>query len=237
MMRSMTQIRPKGDPTALPYAPQRDLANIYLPMLREVFNGLESENLPPFYKELFMQFNVTDVDIGQAVTVMTDAHTYFIRDQTVSSPADAFAKAGVGAIHPAIQHALFSRIGEVLTGGFFVALRDITLQGQQSPAYSTMAEMVAAGRQLSDRLSGRLADHPIDEVEQLRAMLNQNEQLISQLQRLLDSMTQAASHSAAVAAAAAPLVKFETDYKAGGILLRLRSAAYAVKQILSGKPL
>lgn len=168
-MHALNQIRPKGEPDAPPYAPQRDLANIYLPMLREVFTSLDQANWPPYFQQMFAQDGVTEEQLGQTVTVMVEAHRLFIRDRTVNSPIEAFVAAGINDLPPAARHALFSRIGEVVAGGFFMALRDVTMQGQLSPVHSSMADMIAAGRELSARLSGDLRVYEVTEIERMRA--------------------------------------------------------------------
>jgi hypothetical protein len=158
MQRSLHQYRPKGDPNGMIYAPQRDIANLYTPMLREVFQGLDENNWPPVLRAMFEAHGIDNDKLSAAVKVIVDAHRLFIRDRSISSPADAFAKAGIDTIDPIVKMAVFERLGEVMMGGFFVALRDVTEQGALSAVHTDFVDMLAAGRTLAEKLS----DHRIN---------------------------------------------------------------------------
>jgi hypothetical protein len=163
MKRSIYQYRPKGDPEGMPYAPQRDLAYVYTPMLREVFAGLDRENWSDYFREWLEAEGITEEDLGDGVKCFVEAHRMFIRDRSVSSPEEAFEKSGfIDLPHPA-RIMLFERIGEVVMGGWFIALRDVTMHGQMSPQAPDIAEFIAAGRMLAHRLSGH---SPREEDEQ-----------------------------------------------------------------------
>lgn len=189
MNRSVNQYRPKGDPNAAVYAPQRDLANLYFPMMTEVFKGLDKHNWNPFFQSLFDHAGITEDQLCNAVVVMIDAHRLFIRDRSVTCVEDAFTKAGVERLPDAVRYALFCRIGEVLCGGFFVALRDVTMQGQDSYCQADMNAMIAAGRALSERLSGKLASYATDAIELSRAEIDELRRLVQQLQDMNDQLT------------------------------------------------
>lgn len=186
MTRQVSQIRPKGDPSAAPYAPQRDLANIFLPMMRETFASLDAENWNDFFRELFVARGITEDGLGTIVPKFAEAYRLFIRDREVDSPAEAFARAGVTEEDDVIKYALFCRLGEVVTGGFFVALRDVTMQGHESPCATDMASMLAAGRELAVRLDGRIASYEVGEYETAIAGLEEKLRVIQQLQTLLE---------------------------------------------------
>ena len=186
MQRSVNQFRPKGDPSAPAYAPQRDIANIYLPMLREVFTSLDAANWGPFFQAWFEREGITEDQLGAAVTMMVEAHRLFIRDREVACPSEAFAKAGAD-VPEVVRQALFCRLGEVVTGGFFVALRDVTMQGQESPCHTDMAEMIAAGRVLAARLrgAGSLVYYGSAASEVAKADADEQRRLVAQLQDML----------------------------------------------------
>lgn len=180
-MRQVHQIRPEGDPSAPPYAPQRDVANIFLPMLREVFTSLDEKNWNPFFQRMFEQHGITEDQLGELVTKFMEAHRLFIRDRTVNSPADAFEQAGLTAAADPVKYALFCRLGEVVTGGFFIALRDVTMQGHESAVASDMATMIAAGIELAHRLDGVIASHPVGVYETAIATASERQRVIAQL--------------------------------------------------------
>lgn len=186
MTRQVNQFRPKGDPTASPYAPQRDLANIFLPMLRETFASLDAANWNDFFKKLFAAEGITEEDIGQLVPKFAEAYRLFIRDREVDSPMAAFEKAGITEEDATVKYALFCRLGEVVTGGFFVALRDVTMQGHESPCAADMALMLAAGRELAARMDGRVASYEVGDYETALASLEERLRVIQQLQGMLE---------------------------------------------------
>lgn len=189
MSRSVHQMRPDGQPGAMPYSPQRDLANIYTPMLREVFKGLDEEHWSPYIRQYFAEHGISEEDLGQAVTLVVEAHRLFIRDRAVASPAEAFEKAGANDLPTPIRMVLFSRLGEVLMGGFFVALRDVTMQGQKPPA--DFVELIAAGRTLANRLSRHdPADIEVEELEQLRAEVEETQRALDQAHSELEQRSQ-----------------------------------------------
>lgn len=189
MGRSIHQYRPRGDASGPIYAPQRDIANIYTPMLREVMMGLDEENWPPLFKELFASYNITQDDLSAAVRVLMEAHTHFIRDRNVKTPHDAFLAAGVDQLHPIVHMAIFQRLGEVMMGGFFIALRDVTQQGSQSAVHTDFVDMLAAGRYLAEKLSDHRWGTDYDlAVETARSDAEETQRALDQAQAEIESL-------------------------------------------------
>lgn len=186
--RSIQQYRPKGDVGAMPYSPQRDLANIYTPMLREVFAGLDEPNWSPPLREILNDYKITEAQLSETVTVFVEAHRLFIRDRTIDSPITAFERAGVMQLPAIVRLALFSRIGEVLTGGFFIALRDVTAQGALTPGHDDMTAMIGAGRAVASRLSGHRPKVLQDELERTKADVQETQRALEQSQQLNDAL-------------------------------------------------
>ena len=180
MTRSIHQYRPKGDPSAAPYSPQRDLANIYTPFLREVFQGLDEKNWSPFLREWFERDGVTEEDLGKAVTVFVNAHLAFTRDREVDSPWDAFERAGVNDLKPSVRAAIFERIGECIMGGWFIAVRDVTMQAHETPGHTDFVQMLAAGRELAHRLSGHTYQDRDTELEEAQADAEETKRVLGQ---------------------------------------------------------
>ena len=192
MHRSISQFRPKGDPEAFSYSPQRDLANIYLPMLREAFVGLEEENWDNETRARFEAAGILNEDLGAAVTAFMELHRLFIREQTVKTIQDAIEQSGLLQVAPVAREAMFSRLGQVVMGGWFIAVRDVTAQGSQSPVHTDFMEMLATGRVMAATLSGRdLREVPTSEelamelaVEDLREQNRISAQLSRQVSEL-----------------------------------------------------
>lgn len=192
MQRSISQFRPKGDPEAFSYSPQRDLANIYLPMLREAFVGLEEENWDSETRERFAAAGVLNEDLGEAVTAFMEVHRLFIREQTVKTIQDAIDQAGLMRVSPAAREAIFARLGQVAMGGWFIAVRDVTAQGSKSPVHTDFMEMLATGRAMAAKLSGRdLREVPTSEelaLELVTEDLREQERIAAQQTRRLSDL-------------------------------------------------
>lgn len=137
------------------YAPERDLAHLYSPMFVEVLNGLRTGNWSEAMREIIPE-PLTEEQLAEGAGCMTNAMDTFIRDDEVDSPLKAFAKAGFYKLPALVQLVLFARIGEVVTGGFAVALRDVTVRGDLPP--SGFMRMIAAGREFAAGFSGHTWD-------------------------------------------------------------------------------
>ena len=181
-VRHIYQFKPKQNPDGLVYVPQRDIAKIYNPMLREVFASLDEKNWSPDFKTLFKKNNVTQDDLAQATSVFLEAHRLFIRDRSVNSAVEAFVAAGVDRVNKMAIFALFSALGQVIAGGFFIALRDITTQGQLSSGHVEFVEMLGAGEAVFERLSGAKFKPLTVEKHVLAADVQEHKRVIAQLQ-------------------------------------------------------
>ena len=178
--RSILQYKPKGEADAPSYAPQRDIANLYSPMLGEVFAGLDRENWTDEIHDLFAQQGVTSEDIGAGVTALTAAHQSFIRDRSVANTTDALQAAGWFDVKPAVRIAIMYRFGLVLMGGFFIALRDVTQQGQPSAVHTDYVDMLAAGRQAAKDMSGDFDISDTSTVTSLEVQVDELKRVIEQ---------------------------------------------------------
>ncbi len=182
MQRSVHQYRPKGQPDAPAYAPQRDLAYLYAPMLKETFAGLDEPNWQDYFKGWLEATDVTEEDLGKGVGCFVEAHRLFIRDREVDTPEDAFEKAGFFDLPNPVRVLIFERLGEVIMGGWFVAIRDISVQGHESPEQQNIADFVAAGRQFAKRIGGHAPD---DNEQDLSMRLEVAEALIEEKDRVI----------------------------------------------------
>ena len=145
MTMSRMNMRPQGQPDAPGYSPHRDLAYVYPELMRTAFVLLDECNWTPEFCERMQELGITENDLAEGVEAFVKALDSFIRDPGIASPADAFRGAGFAAIKVDVQRVLFEKFGEVLTGGWFVAVRDVTLRGKLSDAATQMSAMLAAG--------------------------------------------------------------------------------------------
>lgn len=190
-MRSVQQFRPAGSPNMPMYSPQRDLANIYGPMVVEVLTGLSVEHLSPLFQG-WLEGKIVEEELAKAAQVLGEAHRLFVREPDVTTPSDAIDRAiqRYGEPCPQAMAILFARIGEVLMGGFFVAIRDVTTQGHLSSIHDSFMEMIAAGRELSQRLSGQLVENDVTQASKLAAEVEERSRVLGQAQRQLQEAQQ-----------------------------------------------
>jgi hypothetical protein len=144
--RSNINIRPKGQPDAQGYSPHRDLAYVYPAMMQEAFITLDEANWTDEFRAQMYKHGICEGDLAEGVRRFVEALNLFIREPDIKTPADAFRTTEFDKINSVVRNVLWTRFGEVLTGGWFVAVRDVTLRGQMSDAADVMADMLTAGR-------------------------------------------------------------------------------------------
>lgn len=169
--RSVVQMRPRNSsPDAMPYCPDRDLASLYVPAMREALWGLDQVNWRPFFKDWMDACGLTEETLGEGVRRFVEAHRFFTGHPEIKEPVEALARAGFTDMPPAVQAAIYFRIGEVITAGFFIALRDVTTKGDCPPNVSDIALTIASGRLMAERLTGQ-RKRPHESLEQLETQL------------------------------------------------------------------
>lgn len=138
-------MRPQGQPDAPGYSPQRDLAYVYPELMRTAFRLLDDCNWTPDLRIRMEQTETTEEDLSIGVERFVKALDLFLRDPSIKSPVDAYKATGFDAVSRVVQQVMFETFGAVLTGGWFTAVRDVTLRGRVSDAAELTAAMQAAG--------------------------------------------------------------------------------------------
>jgi hypothetical protein len=113
--------------------------------MRTAFILLDDCNWTPEFRSRMQAAGITEDDLAIGVETFVRALDLFIRDGEVTSPVDAFGKSGFARVRLEVQQVMFEKFGEVMTGGWFMAVRDVTLRGKMSDAATQTAAMVAAG--------------------------------------------------------------------------------------------
>jgi len=228
------------------YSPQRDLVNIYVPMMREVFSGLDQDNWAEPMKSLLEEAGVTQEQVAETVNVLTEAHRLYVRDAEVGSPAEAMARAIEGHnLHPLAQVAFFERVGVVVMGGFFVALRDVTMRGHESHIHADFVSMIAAGRAAATRLTGHEPQEFTEDRElRMRAEIEELQRILRQSQEDARKLTTATSEQVGKLknqldvvrdAAMADATKLEKLYGLRRYIKELRAAGWLRRLWMVGK--
>lgn len=138
-------MRPQGQPDTPGYSPQRDLAYVYPELMRTAFRLLDECNWTPDLRIRMEQSETTEDDLSVGVERFVKALDLFLRDPAIKSPVDAYKATGFDGVSRVVQQVMFETFGAVLTGGWFTAVRDVTLRGKMSDAAELTAAMQAAG--------------------------------------------------------------------------------------------
>lgn len=184
--RHVMQVRPRqGD--GPPYSPQRDLAWLYAPAMKEALVALDQVNWTEEMAEIITILGITEEDISEAVGKLTKAHRYMVNRRDVTEPVHALERACWYDVDPGARYLIYGRLGEVMLGGFFIALRDTSEYADESSQAVEIADFIAAGKLVMERGSGKV---PTD--LEISALSHHCHQLESRLQGCKDAL--AAAH-------------------------------------------
>lgn len=181
-MGASVQLRPRGLQGPM-YAPQRDLAYFFSPFVQEAMAGLLPEHRAPHICEAMSQLGVTDEDLAKTAEAFASAMQQIVHTDGIQTVYDALRQAGFFDIPMGARLLWLYRLGEVLTAGFFVALRDVTPRDDRTPKACGLAEMLGEARQFAAELGEKRRRRPRTSV--LQATISAKEAEIEELQRLV----------------------------------------------------
>lgn len=107
------------------YSPDRDLAYAFPSLARAALDQLAITNWKPWFADYFAFAGLTEADIGEAAVAFAKYFEYVCSPE-ISSPRQAFERAGWFELKSSAQVALFMKLGQVCTMAFYTAIRDIT---------------------------------------------------------------------------------------------------------------
>lgn len=174
------------------YSPQRDLAYIYAPAMSEAIVALDQVNWTDEIKEICTALKITEEDIARAAERLTEAHRFFVSHSDIKTPNDALERVDWYDVHPGARYLVYGRLGEVMLGGFFIALRDTSRFADESSQAKEIAEFIAAGKGVMARSSG-LSPEPSRVAELHQQVRGLQEELIGvrdALQAARDALAQ-----------------------------------------------
>lgn len=125
-------IRPHGKHEAEPYNPNRDIAYCVPSLITAAVWGLRKENWEPWIKPYIDQSHVTEADIAAAIEKYALALRAMRMDARISTPKEALEQSGFLACPPAAVVVVMAKIGQIMTGAFFNAIKDVTYIGDGS---------------------------------------------------------------------------------------------------------
>jgi hypothetical protein len=125
-------IRPNGKPEAEPYNPNRDIAFCAPSILKAAIWGLRKANWEPWVTPYLEYSHCTEAALADAVVKFAYALRAMRVDHRVTSPKEALELSGFLATPAAAQFVIMAKVGQVMTGAFFNAIRDVTYIGDGS---------------------------------------------------------------------------------------------------------
>lgn len=126
------------------YSPNRDIAYVFPQLITEAIRGLDDETLWQGGIKDYLKFrNITVEDIGKAAETFAQGIVLFTK-YGYDSPGEALGQAGFFDTPEAAQDAIMMRIGQVMAGAFYVAIRDVTPMGGQPPVMRDIEGTVRA---------------------------------------------------------------------------------------------
>jgi hypothetical protein len=153
--------------------------------MREAFFALDQANWTEDMQVVVNKLGVTEDDIGHAAVSLTEAHQYFTNVRDITCADDALKRADWYRHDAGVRNLIYARVGEVLLGGFFVALRDVSQLGDESLMSKEIADLVAAGRMiLQHSISSANRPLDVDQILSLQAELDGVRTALAETKRL-----------------------------------------------------
>jgi hypothetical protein len=137
--------RRKGDNTPM-YNPERDYAYITPTLMRTAIEMLDATE-PKEKLNWRVQQNISQAEIVKIAEALANAQSDFVNAaDPVKSFEAALERHGFFDFSCAVRQYLFAAIGEVCCAAWFLAVREVSAVGQESPAATDMARFTAAVR-------------------------------------------------------------------------------------------
>jgi hypothetical protein len=145
--------RNKGD-TGPMYNPERDYAYITPTLMRVAIERLET-NESQEVKAWLERLQITSDEINAAVSALANAQRDFVNGaDPVASFEQALFRHNFYNCRFEVRQFLFATLGEVFCAAWFVAVREVSLVGEESPAHTDMARFCAAVREFVNKTKG-----------------------------------------------------------------------------------
>lgn len=130
------------------HAPERDIAYLFPKLCQAALKPFDDPTSLPGWLSTYLSSNhVTQAEIGEAAVRLATAFNYFTNDPTVKTAVDALQKARFLECRPPVQLIIYSRIGEMCLGSFFVGIRDVTQDGSLPPGHATFQQILEDARE------------------------------------------------------------------------------------------
>lgn len=136
----------KGHVDTRRYNPSRDIAYAWPNMMQAALVAFEKEKNEPITAFLLQEFNISDRDLGELLHRYANYFKECLAqgDKNYKLPEDALAACGFFDLPVSHQAVILTRLGQIITGAFFFAIRDVHVDSDDPPLND--AKIVALGK-------------------------------------------------------------------------------------------
>ena len=137
--------RQKGDNGPM-YNPERDYAYITPTLMTRAIENMDIGALSAEVLDWYAKNNITDDDVNKIAEALAAAQRDFVNAaDPVASFEQALSRRNFVEFSYALRQVLFAAIGEVCCAAWFLAVREVSVVGEESPAQANMARFTACG--------------------------------------------------------------------------------------------
>jgi hypothetical protein len=149
--------RRKGDSGPL-YNPERDYAYITPTLMRQAIEKLDA-NDDVERSRWRAEHNITEQEVVGIAEVLAAAQRDFVNaGDPVNSFEAALNRHNFYNFRPCVRQYLWAAIGEVFCAAWFLAVREVSIVGEESPAQADMARFAAAVRDFANKNKSSIYD-------------------------------------------------------------------------------
>ena len=143
--------RQKGDNGPM-YNPERDYAYITPTLMTRAIENMDIGALSAEVLDWYAKNNITDDDVNKIAEALAAAQRDFVNAaDPVASFEQALARRNFVEFSYALRQVLFASIGEVCCAAWFLAVREVSVVGEESPAQANMARFTATVKEFAAR--------------------------------------------------------------------------------------
>ena len=143
--------RQKGDNGPM-YNPERDYAYITPTLMTRAIENMDIGSLSVEALDWYAKNNITNDDVNKISEALAIAQRDFVNaTDPVASFEQALARRNFVEFSYPLRQVLFAAIGEVCCAAWFLAVREVSVVGEESPAQSNMARFSSTVKEFAMR--------------------------------------------------------------------------------------
>lgn len=143
--------RQKGDKGPM-YNPERDYAYITPTLMTRAIENMDIGALSAETLDWYAKHNITDDDVNKIAGALASAQRDFVNAaDPVTSFEQALARQNFVEFSYPLRQVLFAAVGEVCCAAWFLAVREVSVVGEESPAQSNMSRFVSTVKEFAAR--------------------------------------------------------------------------------------